>query len=160
MGLLDSVIGSVTGKSSASGSSSMSPLMKALLLLLAANAASKYLGKGSAAPQPAGTPTGTPGTIDSGLLKGLPSLDGLLDKLKGAGHGDTVQSWIGHGSNTPIAPQQLASALGPEAIDQLAQETNMPRDQLMSQLSGALPQVVDKLTPDGKLPASDQRSHW
>ena len=157
MGLLDSVIGSVTGQSQGGNSSSMSPLVKGLLLLLAANAASKYLGKGAAA-QPAGAPPS--GTIDSGLLKGLPSLDGLLDRLKGAGHADAVQSWIGHGQNAPIAPQQLENALGPDTVSTLAQQTNLPRDQLMAQLSGALPQVIDKLTPDGKLPAADQRTHW
>lgn len=163
MGLFDNVLGSVFGGGAQQGaapSSSMSPMVKALLALLAAKAISSQFSRGSApagtAPQPA--PGG--GEITSGMLAGLPGLDAILDKLKGAGHGDAVQSWIGHGQNATIPPADLQNALGPQTVTQLQQESGLPRDQLMSQLSTALPQVVDKLTPDGHLPPPDGRAHW
>ena len=71
-----------------------------------------------------------------------------------------MQSWIGHGSNAPIAPNDLQAALGADTVTQLQHESGLPRDQLMSQLSTALPQVVDKMTPDGHLPPPDARAHW
>lgn len=165
MGLLDSVIGSITGQSAPAGGGSqnagMSPIVKGLLLVLAAKAASSYMGGGGTQ---SATPTGAApaggGTIDSGLMKGMPGLDAVLDRLRGAGLGDTVQSWLGHGANQPLDPAHLETAIGPDAMSTLSRETNMPRDQLASQLSHFLPQAVDKLSPNGVLPPPDQRSHW
>ena len=164
MGLLDSVIGSVTGSSQGS-SSPTSPMVKALLLLLAAKAASSYMSGSSAshggtAPQPSGAPGGASGTIQSGVLKGFPSLESLMERFTRSGHGDKVQSWVGPGENRPIQPQELQQALGPDQIDHLQKETGLPRDQLLSQLSKVLPQVVDKLTPQGRLPTEEERARW
>ena len=163
MGLLDSVIGSVTGSKQGS-SSSMSPITKALLLLLAAKAASSYMGGSSKSQgdtaQPSGTPDAKPGTIQTGILKGLPSLKSIMERFKRGGHDDKIQSWVGPGENKPIQPQELQQALGPEEIDHLQRETGLPRDQLLSELSKVLPQVVDKLTPQGRLPTEQERAHW
>lgn len=160
MGLLDTVIGSVTGTKT-DGSGAMSPLVKALLLMLAAKAAHDHFGKShEAAPAPAGAPPPPSGRIESGMLAGLPSLDSLLDKLKGHGHDETVKSWVGTGPNKAIDAKDLDSALGPDAVGQLAAQSGLPRDELLRQLSGALPQVVNQLTPDGRLPAPHERGHW
>lgn len=161
MGLLESVIGSVTGAGSG-GSGSTSPMAKALMLLLAAKAASSYMGSSSAsaAPQPSGTPGGNAGTITSGALKGLPSLDSLIERFRHSGHAEKMDSWVGSGQNQPIQPQELENALGPESIDHIGKETGLPRDQLLSELSRLLPQVVDKLTPNGRPPTPQETAHW
>ena len=154
MGLLDQVLGGGEGKS-------MSPLTKTLLALLAAKAATSYFGSGdakaaeagaggAAAPTPA--PTSSSGTIESGVLAGLPSLDSLLDQLRSSGLGDKLDSWVGTGENKPVAPQELDKALGTNTVDELSKETGMPKDSLLSELSKVLPQVIDKLTPTGKPP--------
>jgi uncharacterized protein YidB (DUF937 family) len=36
----------------------------------------------------------------------------------------------------------------------------MPRNQLMAELSRILPQVVDKLTPEGRMPTKKESAHW
>jgi uncharacterized protein YidB (DUF937 family) len=163
VGLLDNILGGF-GSSSSGGSSPTSPLVKALLILLAAKAVSSHFGGGSSATQSA--PSGSAsdaqpsGRIESGMMAGLPSLDSILHRLRGSGHEDAVNSWIGTGENKPLSPQQVPTALGPEAIDHLQKETGLPRDQLLQQISQVLPQLVDKLTPDGRLPPPNQRSHW
>lgn len=86
---------------------------------------------------------------DGGLLGGL---SGLIDKLQNAGHGETVNSWVGNGPNKPIDPGQLGSALGQNAVSQAAQQAGVGEQQLLSQLSAALPGIVDKLTTNGRLP--------
>src|SRR3954451_17728699 len=164
MGLLDSVIGSVTGSGQGS-SSSTSPMVKALLLLLAAKAASSYMSgspesHGETTPQPSGTQGAEPGTIQSGILKGLPSLESLMERFRRGGQEDKLQSWIGPDENKPIQPQELQQALGPDEVDHLQKETGLPRDQLLSELSKVLPQVVDKLTPQGRPPTEQERAHW
>ena len=41
-------------------------------------------------------------------------------------------------------------------MDDLSRQTGLPRDDLLVQLSKLMPEVIDKLTPDGRLPkASD-----
>jgi uncharacterized protein YidB (DUF937 family) len=65
---------------------------------------------------------------------------------------DVINSWIGHGQNQPIAPDQLHQALGPDAVNNLSRLTGLPRDQLLAELSHVLPGVVDKLTPNGRVP--------
>lgn len=114
------------------------------------------LGRTPAAPAPAGSSGG----IESGILAGLPSLDSILGSLRSGGHEDKIDSWIGKGDNKDLAPQDLNGALGSQAIDQLSQATGMSKDDLLKALSGVLPQVIDKLTPDGKLPDPKDRGHW
>jgi uncharacterized protein YidB (DUF937 family) len=80
-------------------------------------------------------------------------LSGLLNKLSNAGHGDKVSSWVGNGPNQPIEPNQLGQALGPQTVSDLAQKSGMSEPDLLSQLSQALPGVVDKLTANGQIPS-------
>ena len=65
---------------------------------------------------------------------------------------DIANSWVGSGPNQPVPPGQLGSALGPDIIKSLAQRTGLPEEELTKQLAQALPGVVDKLTPAGRLP--------
>lgn len=91
-----------------------------------------------------------PGSIISG------GLGDLLRRFQLNGHGDKAQSWVSAGSNQPIAPGELEQALGPERVQWLMQQTGMTRDELMAGLSAKLPQVVDQLTPQGRLPSSEE----
>ena len=101
----------------------------------------------------------------SGMLGGGPSheegrpdpediggLGPLVDRFRNAGLGDVIGSWIGHGANHAIDPDQLAQALGGETVATLERETGMDRSALLSELAQALPEVVHRLTPDGQLP--------
>jgi uncharacterized protein YidB (DUF937 family) len=84
-----------------------------------------------------------------GLLSGL---GGLLDKLQQGGLSNATNSWVGNGQNQPVSSNQLSSALGPEVIKPLAQQSGLSEDDLGKQLSQVLPGLVDKLTPNGRLP--------
>jgi uncharacterized protein YidB (DUF937 family) len=90
-----------------------------------------------------------------GLLGGL---GGLLKKLEQGGLGDQTKSWVGTGQNQPISPSQLGSALGPNIIKTVSQMTGISEDQLTKQLSQFLPGLVDKLTPNGRLPSMTELS--
>jgi uncharacterized protein YidB (DUF937 family) len=85
-------------------------------------------------------------------------LGDLLRQLQQGGQGDTTNSWVDKGPNKPIAPGDLASALGADQIDQLATQSGMSRDDLLSGLSQYLPKVIDHLTPDGRLPNENEVS--
>src|SRR5262249_27237643 len=102
-------------------------------------------------------PAAPSGDEDGGLLGGL---GGLLRRFQQNGQGDVIKSWIGPGENKPIAPGQLGSALGPDILKSLAQRTGMSEQDLMAQVSQVLPGVVDKLTPQGRLPTQAEAASY
>lgn len=139
-------------RSSAPGGNIGKPLMIALGALLA----SGVLFRGSGAQQSANAPPQTgSGEGAGGLLAGL---GGLLNKLQQGGLGNATDSWVGSGQNQPVPPKQLGSALGPDVIKSLAQRSGLSEEELTQQLSQALPGLVDKLTPDGRLPTAAELS--
>lgn len=124
MGLLDSALGSVLG---GGGSGGGQPQLLQIILSMLGNDAS---GGG---------------------------LGGLLQQAQKAGLGDVVNSWVGSGQNQPISADQLGGLLGgllgQGQMDSMAQQAGMNQGDLLGQLSQMLPQVVDKLTPQGQVPS-------
>ena len=88
----------------------------------------------------------------------MAGLGGLLAKLQQGGLGNAANSWVGSGQNQPVSPGQLGPALGPNIIKALAQQSGLSEDELTRQLSQDLPGVVDKLTPNGRLPTLTELS--
>jgi uncharacterized protein YidB (DUF937 family) len=160
----------------------MSPMTMAILALLAWKAVKHFSPgstQPNAAPAPSPVPPpvggnsgggglsgglgGGLGNILAGGLGGLlgggaagsvlsGGLGDLLHQFQQNGQGETANSWVGKGPNQPISKGDLASALGADQLDQLSTQSGMSRDQLLDGLSQYLPQVVDHLTPDGRLP--------
>jgi uncharacterized protein YidB (DUF937 family) len=178
MGLLDVLNGMQNGprgpsNPSAQSGGGMSPMTMAILGLLAWKAV-KHLtaSQPGASPAPAPTPgnsanAGMPGGGLGGLLQGglggllaggaagsviSGGLGDLLKQLQQNGHGETANSWVSPGPNKQIAPGDLASALGADQINSLMSQSGLSRDELLSGLSQHLPDVVNHLTPDGRLP--------
>ena len=54
--------------------------------------------------------------------------------------------------NIPVSPNQLENVLDNETINSRTSKLGIEKKDLMGQLSDLLPQVVDKLTPEGKVP--------
>ncbi len=130
------------------------PLMIALGALLASGV---LTGGGGAAATPADAKARpAPEQGNGGALLG--GLGGLVTALQSGGLGNLVNSWISPGPNQPVSPNQLGSALGPEIIKVLAQRSGIPEAELTRQLSQVLPGLVDKLTPEGRLPTSSELS--
>ncbi len=92
------------------------------------------------------------GLLSGGGTEG--GLQGLIRKFQGKGLGDIVSSWVGTGKNLPIDPDQLKNGLGSDLIGQLASKAGLPPDIATAKLADLLPMLVDKLTPDGKVPDS------
>ncbi|ESY63244.1 YidB family protein [Mesorhizobium sp. B283B1A] len=146
MGLFDNAV---------PGGNITKPLMIALGALLVGkmlSGRSEQPDQPEAAAPPAPAPTEATAS-DGGLLGGL---GGLLDKLRDAGHGNTADSWVGTGQNQSINANDLGNAIGPQIIREIAQRTGMNEQELLKQLSTALPGIVDKLTPNGQVPQQHQ----
>jgi uncharacterized protein YidB (DUF937 family) len=93
---------------------------------------------------------GTAGSVLSG------GLNDLLKQFQQSGQSETVNSWVGTGPNKQISPNDLGGALGSDRINALVEQTGMSRDELLRGLSQYLPQVVDQLTPHGRMPTEQE----
>jgi uncharacterized protein YidB (DUF937 family) len=94
------------------------------------------------------------GDLLGGILSG--GLGDLLKTFQQNGHGDKAESWVRPGPNADIDHGELAQAIGPEILDELAAKTGLPREEILGRLRQDLPKAVDDLTPNGTLPESDE----
>ena len=184
MGLMDVLNGMQNGprgqRGPSNSSGGMSPMTMAILGLLAFKAVKSFTGgqpsarpaSPGAAPGGGTTNSALPGAGGLGdLLKGglggllaggaagsvlSGGLNDLLKQFQQSGHSDTANSWVGTGPNKDISANDLASALGAEKINALMTQSGMSRDDLLQGLSQYLPQVVDQLTPQGRLPTDEE----
>jgi uncharacterized protein YidB (DUF937 family) len=147
--------------------SGMSPITMALLGLLAYRT---FKGKNPNDMPNGGTAGGGGGGLGGLLSGGLGGLLGaggaggmlsgglndLLRRFQENGQGDKAESWIAHGDNKTISHGELEQALGQERVEWLMQQTGLPKEELLAGLSRELPQAVDRLTPDGRIPSGQE----
>jgi uncharacterized protein YidB (DUF937 family) len=178
VGLFDVLTGMRNGPRGGShgGGGLASPIILAALGLLAYKAVKSF----NNAPQPAQHPqgvnppdaagnSGLGGLLQSlglggaaaaggggmgGILSG--GLGDLVKQFQNAGKGEMADSWVGTGQNKTIPPADLAEVLTPEQINFLTAKTGLSREELLAGLSQELPEVVDKLTPQGRLPSPQE----
>src|SRR5262245_4824472 len=91
------------------------------------------------------------GAAAGGVLSG--GLANIIKELQESGHGHVAQSWVGEGPNQEIAPNDLANALGSDTLHTLSRQSGLSVDDLVAGLSQHLPDLVDQLTPHGRLPS-------
>jgi uncharacterized protein YidB (DUF937 family) len=172
-----------SGPSTGSGGG-MSPITMAILGLLAYKAVKSFTAPPGAAPgAPAPHPstgasaggglsggaggglgdllkTGLGGLLAGGAAGSVLSggLNDLLKQMQQSGQGEVAKSWVGNGSNHAISSNDLAQALGADQISTLMAHTGLSRQDLLAGLSEHLPEAVNQLTPDGRLPTEQELS--
>ena len=99
------------------------------------------------------------GIVGAGVVSAVNSilekhggLQGVVNEFEKNGLGATISSWVGTGPNQPISPGDLRRTLGPDLLEQLAAKTGISVQELTEKLAHVLPQAVDKMTPDGRIP--------
>ncbi|HKU13353.1 MAG TPA: YidB family protein [Steroidobacteraceae bacterium] len=83
------------------------------------------------------------------------ALANLTNAFQSAGLGNVLQSWIGTGQNLPISADQVRQVLGAGTIADLAKKAGIGESETSSTLASLLPQVIDKVTPGGKVPGQN-----
>jgi uncharacterized protein YidB (DUF937 family) len=182
MGLIDVLNGMQNGPHgprgpSTGGGGGMSPLTMAVLGLLAYKAVKSFTSQPGAAPAAPAAPgssqsAGSGGGLGDLLKNGLGGLlaggaagsvlsgglNDLLKQFQQSGHGDVAKSWVATGPNKAISSDDLAKALGGDQINTLIAHTGLSRQDLLAGLSQYLPEAVNQLTPDGRLPTEQELS--
>jgi uncharacterized protein YidB (DUF937 family) len=118
--------------------------------------------------QPEQPPSAQAGGLSRAQLVGLVSavvallndpriggIDGLVRRFQQAGLGQLIDSWVGTGANETIDPGQLGQVLADET-SRMSEEVGVPPQQGRSILAQILPQMIDQLTPGGRVPQRDQ----
>lgn len=123
MGLLDSLVGALGQGSSGGGQAQLINLVLGML-----------------------TQNGSGGAGGGG------GLGAMVEQFQRGGLGDVMNSWVGTGQNLPISPGQLEQVLGGDTIAQIARQMGLSNGDAAGQLSSLLPEVIDKLTPQGRVP--------
>lgn len=92
------------------------------------------------------------GNQQQGMGAGGGGLSSLISGFEQAGLGHIAQSWIGNGANQSVSPQQLQGVFGESQVNSMATQAGMAPQDFLSQLSQHLPNAVNGMTPNGRLP--------
>ncbi len=141
MGLLDGVLGSVLGNvmggNKAQGSGN--PLMDLALQMITSKMSGGAAG----------------GAQGSNVASGAGGLGGLLEQLTKGGLGEQAASWVSTGENMPVSGEQISGALGQDQIADIARQLGMSNGDVSGGLAQILPDVINKVTPNGQVPSQD-----
>ena len=76
-------------------------------------------------------------------------LQGALDQLKGQGLTSQVNDWVstGPGENESVNTQQVQNLFDQQEVAQVAQQAQVPTQEVYGAISSVLPQIIDSLTP-------------
>ena len=84
------------------------------------------------------------------------ALGDLVERFKGSGNGAAADNWVSADANRPVNTAELEAVLGQDTLEELGQKTGLSRSELLQRLNVALPEVVNRFTPNGRLPTQDE----
>ena len=79
-----------------------------------------------------------------------------MSKFQQAGYGAQADSWVSTGENQPISTDALSQVLGQVQLGRIAQQLGMSHGEAAGGLASMLPQMIDKMTPQGEVPDDHQ----
>ena len=170
MGLLDDLLSNVVAGQAASGrqmggapqqGSSGTDMSRILMALMPVVLGMMAQPRGGAAQSGGAGMGGLGGLLGSlfggsggaGGSGGLGGLGDILAQFQTAGLGDRAQSWVSRGQNQPLAPEEVDSVFGRDAISRIARHAGVSDEDASRGLSQLLPEVINHMTPDGEVPA-------
>ena len=168
MGLLDDLLGGLAGQAMgnqsppaparrpAGGTPNTSSVLIALLPVVLGMLSNRGSQRGMPGQMSSGGGLGDLlGQVLGGAAGGAGSaggLGGILAQLQGAGFGEQADSWVGRGANKPIPADAMSQIFGPDALEQISRQAGLSQEDTSRGLSELLPEVIDRVTPDGDLP--------
>jgi uncharacterized protein YidB (DUF937 family) len=172
MGLLDDLLGGLAGQATGGRGGREAPrgdaggggtpqvlmaLMPVVLAMLANRGTRGAPGQAGYAPEGGGLGGILGQVLGGGAAGGSPAggLGGLLEQLGRAGFSEQADSWVARGQNKPIAPDAMTQIFGRDGLDHIARQAGISEDEATRGLSQLLPEVVDRVTPDGSMPDVD-----
>jgi uncharacterized protein YidB (DUF937 family) len=170
MGILDDLLSGLAGQGmgdraqgqatrAGGGGAGMSQMLMALMPIVLGMLANRGARGGS--PTQMNYAPGTSGGIGDPLGQVLGGggmgggLGGLLEQLQRSGFGEQADSWVSRGANKPISPDAMSQIFGKDGLEAISRQAGISPDEASHGLSQLLPEVVDRMTPDGEVPNLD-----
>jgi uncharacterized protein YidB (DUF937 family) len=94
------------------------------------------------------------GPLIAKLLKSG-GLSKMVNGAQASGLSAQADSWVGTGANEPVSGREVRGIVGDDTVSELAHNAGITDDEAADVLAQVVPQVVNRLTPDGQLPADD-----
>ena len=88
------------------------------------------------------------------FLQANGGVSGLSEKFQKGGAADVFSSWVSTGENKQITADTINQVLGSAQVQEFAKKMGVDPSQASSFIAQALPQVIDKLTPNGQVPST------
>ena len=86
-------------------------------------------------------------------LFGGEDLKGILAKMQRNGMDKQVKSWLSNGKNIPVSGADIKRVVDPAVLTSMAKRQGMTPDEMCEHIAMAMPNLVDKATPKGQVPA-------
>ena len=86
------------------------------------------------------------------MLQQNGGLEGVLGKFRQGGLAQQADSWVSTGQNMNISADQLQQVFGSSTVSDLASRLGMSEDQAGSAMAQMLPDIINRLTPQGQVP--------
>lgn len=93
--------------------------------------------------------------LGGGAAGSMGGLGGLLDQFQRAGFGEQANSWVGAGQNQPVPHDVIGQIFGQDGLAAIARQAGVSEEDASAGLSQLLPEVVDRVTPNGQVPDLD-----
>ena len=168
MGILDDLLGGLAGQglgraqtqpTRGGGGPGMSQVVMALMPIVLGMLANRGSRGGSAMPTNYAPGGGGIGDLLGQVLGGAGGagggLGGLLEQLQRSGFREQADSWVSRGANKPISPDAMSEIFGKDGLEEISRKAGISPDEASHGLSELLPEVVDRMTPDGEVPDPD-----
>ena len=152
-GGIDDLLGGLLGGGSGSGGSSggIDDILGGLL----GGGSSGGSGGAKAGGVNMGALVGALAPVVIGMIKSG-GLQKIVQGFQQKGMGAQADSWVSTGGNAQVSGSDMRVGLGDDEVRQFAQEAGIPEDEAADVLAAVVPQVVNGLTPDGRVPSDDE----
>jgi len=77
----------------------------------------------------------------------------VLRRFEQKGFGQQANSWLSSGPNSPLKAEEVDEVVGGEELSRLSRQLGTSEREVALGLADILPELVDRLTPDGTVPA-------
>ena len=78
-------------------------------------------------------------------------IGGLVDRARNRGYGRYANSWVSTGRNEHLDPAAVDDIVDVEEVRMVSEQLNVPPEEVRQGFAEILPEVVDRLSPDGQL---------
>lgn len=80
-------------------------------------------------------------------------LGAVLRRFRLQGYGPQARSWVAPGHNQQLDEHAIHEVVGQDELERISRDLGVPQHEVAEGFAEILPEVVDRLTPEGEVPA-------